>query len=103
MGEEIRVEVAYALQTEQVVLPVRLPEGATIAEAIERSGMLQKHPEIDPGKATVGVYGKLVRFDTRLRDGDRVEIYRPLKADPKEARRKRVREKDGRKVAGPCG
>jgi putative ubiquitin-RnfH superfamily antitoxin RatB of RatAB toxin-antitoxin module len=96
VAEEIRVEVAYALQTEQVVLRVRLPEGATIAEAIERSGMLRKHPEIDPGKATVGVYGRLARLDTPLRDGDRVEIYRPLKADPKEARRKRVREKDGR-------
>jgi len=93
MGEEIRVEVAYALQTEQVVLPVRLPAGATIAEAIQRSGMLLRYPEIDLRASGVGVYGKLAQLDHPLRDGDRVEVYRPLTADPKEARRRRAAER----------
>lgn len=95
MGEEIQVEVAYGLEREQVVLQVRLPKGATVAEAILRSGMLERYPEIDLRRSGVGVYGRLVRFDASLHDRDRVEVYRPLNADPKEVRRKRARERDG--------
>jgi putative ubiquitin-RnfH superfamily antitoxin RatB of RatAB toxin-antitoxin module len=97
MEEEIQVEVAYALPREQIVLRVRLAKGATIAEAIERSGILGRHPEIDLSNSKVGVYGRLVRLDAHVHDRDRVEIYRPLPADPKQARRERVRESIGTK------
>jgi putative ubiquitin-RnfH superfamily antitoxin RatB of RatAB toxin-antitoxin module len=63
-----------------------------VQQAIEASGLAQKHPEIDLAKNKVGVYGKLAKLDTPLRDRDRVEIYRPLIADPKEVRRKRAEE-----------
>jgi putative ubiquitin-RnfH superfamily antitoxin RatB of RatAB toxin-antitoxin module len=64
--------------------------GTTVGEAIKRSGMLEQFPEIDLGLNKVGIFGKLARTDTMLRDRDRVEIYRALIADPKEARRRRA-------------
>jgi uncharacterized protein len=66
-------------------------EGTTALQAIERSGILEHFPQANPRGDGVGVFGKLVTPDTRLRDGDRVEIYRPLIADPKEARRERAK------------
>jgi len=86
----MRVEVAYAGQDDQVLLTVSGPPGMTVREAIDRSGVLTRFPEIDLGLNKVGVYGKLARLDQGLAEGDRVEIYRPLIADPNEQRKKRA-------------
>jgi len=86
----IQVEVAYALPDEQIVRVVEGEPGMTVQEAIERSGILELHPEIDLSKNKVGVFGKAAKLDAVLYPGDRVEIYRPLIADPKEARKKRA-------------
>lgn len=92
MANEIQVEVAYALPHQQVILPVNLAAELTVEEAIKRSGILEKFPEIDLAQSRVGIFSKLTKLDTVLRDKDRVEIYRPLIADPKEVRRKRAEE-----------
>lgn len=92
MAELIQVEVAYAKPDRQDVISVKLPEGSTIQQAIEVSGLLQRNPEIDVAKAKVGIYGKLSKMDTVVRSRDRVEIYRPLIADPKEVRKQRAAE-----------
>lgn len=92
MADEIQVEVAYALPERQVLLPLKLPAGATVEEAIQRSGLLERFPEIDLAQTKVGVFSKLTKLDAVLRDKDRIEIYRPLIADPKEVRRKRAEE-----------
>ena len=86
----MRVEVAYAGQDDQALLTVSGPTGMTVREAIDRSGVLTRFPEIDLGLNKVGVYGKLARLDQGLAEGDRVEIYRPLIADPNEQRKKRA-------------
>ncbi len=87
---EINVEVMYALPNEQSLLKVKVPQGTTIEQAIRLSGVLDKHPEIDLAKNKLGIFGKLSKADAVLRDRDRVEIYRPLIADPKEIRRQRA-------------
>jgi hypothetical protein len=92
MSNEIQVEVAYALPQRQVVIPLHLAAESTVAQAIEASGVLAKFPEIDLGQNKVGIFGKLTKLDSALRDRDRVEIYRPLIADPKEVRRQRAEE-----------
>ena len=89
----LAVEVAYALPREQTLLKVVLPRGSTIQDAIEHSGIARQHPEIDRETCKVGVFGKRRTHDALLRDGDRVEIYRPLIADPKETRRSRAAPK----------
>lgn len=92
MSGNINVEVVYALPHEQVLFSRAVPEGATAAEAVGLSGVLEQHPEIDLAVNKLGIFGKLVQPDALLRDRDRVEIYRPLIADPKEVRRKRAEE-----------
>ncbi len=92
MANEIQVEVAYALPDQQVILPVRLAAESTVEEAIKRSGILEKFPEINLTQSKVGIFSKLTKLDTILREKDRVEVYRPLIADPKEVRRKRAEE-----------
>jgi putative ubiquitin-RnfH superfamily antitoxin RatB of RatAB toxin-antitoxin module len=87
----IPVEVVYALPERQTLLALQMPAGATVREAIEQSGVLQLHPEIDLSQAAVGIFGRRAPLDARLREHDRVEIYRPLTADPKDARRRRAR------------
>ena len=89
-SEEILVEVAYALPAQQVILPVKLMVGATAENAIQASGILAKFPEINLAENKIGIFGKLTTLDTQLRQRDRVEIYRPLIADPKEVRRQRA-------------
>lgn len=79
----MNIGIAYALQKRQVWLTVDMHEGATVREAIDRSGILQQFPEIDLEHQKVGIFGKVVALDSKLEDGDRVEIYRPLIADPK--------------------
>jgi putative ubiquitin-RnfH superfamily antitoxin RatB of RatAB toxin-antitoxin module len=86
----IRVEVIFALPREHALEALELDEGATAGEAIRASGLLARYPDIDLEKNGVGVFGRLVPLDALLRDGDRVEIYRPLAADPKELRRRRL-------------
>jgi putative ubiquitin-RnfH superfamily antitoxin RatB of RatAB toxin-antitoxin module len=88
---QVTVEVAYALPEVQALLEVSLPAGATVRQAIERSGILSRFPAIDLSRQSVGVFGRRVELDDTLRDRDRVEIYRPLAADPKEMRRQRAR------------
>jgi hypothetical protein len=94
------VEVAYAKPEEQVIIPVVAQAGMTVAAAIEASGILNKFPEIDLTLNKVGIFGKLVKSDTVLRDKDRVEIYRKLIADPKEVRRQRADEGKSMKKGG---
>jgi putative ubiquitin-RnfH superfamily antitoxin RatB of RatAB toxin-antitoxin module len=96
----IRVEVVYALPNEQILLKQQVPEGTTVTEAIQASGVLAKHPEIDLATAKLGIFGKLTKPDAELRDKDRIEIYRPLIADPKEVRRKRAEEGKAMKKGG---
>lgn len=92
MAEMITVEVCYALSEKQALVTVKLPLRSTLQQALEASGLLQKHPEIDLKKNKFGVYAKLSKVDSVLRDRDRVEIYRPLIADPKEVRKQRAAE-----------
>jgi putative ubiquitin-RnfH superfamily antitoxin RatB of RatAB toxin-antitoxin module len=92
MAESFSIEIAYALPQKQELVHLKLPAGSTVQQAIEASGLKQKHPEIDLAKNKVGVFGKLSKLDAPLRDRDRVEIYRPLIADPKEVRKKRAEE-----------
>jgi len=93
MAATINVEVTYALPQRQELVSVRLPEGASVRDAVEASGLLQKYPEIDiNGGNKLGIYAKLAKPDAALRDRDRVEIYRPLIADPKAVRKKRADE-----------
>lgn len=88
--ERIGVEVAYAMPEEQVLLKVEGEGGLTVRQAIERSGVLQLFPEIDLEQNRVGIFGKMTTLEQALQSGDRVEIYRPLIADPKEARKRRA-------------
>ena len=92
MSELISVEVVYPLPQKQEIFVVKLPLGATVREAIESSGVLAKYPEIDLAKSKLGVFAKHAKPDSVLRDRDRVEIYRPLIADPKEVRKQRAAE-----------
>lgn len=104
MADLINVEVSYALPQVQEVLKVGVPAGATVRDAIEASGILRKYPEIElDGRNKVGVFAKLTRLDTPLRDRDRVEIYRPLIADPKAVRKKRAEEGKAIKKGGAAG
>lgn len=101
MAGFIDIEVAYALPARQELVHLSLPEGATVGQAIEASGLLERYPEIEPGKANkIGVFAKLAKLDTPLRERDRVEIYRPLIADPKAVRRKRADEGKAMKKGG---
>ena len=92
MVDNIQVEVAYALPEQQVILALNVEAGTTVEAAIKLSGLLERYPEIDLTQNKVGVFSKLSKLDAVLRDQDRVEIYRPLIADPKEVRRKRAEE-----------
>ena len=83
----MRVEVVFALPERQALETVEMPEGATVADAIEKSGVERQFPDVSFAALQAGVWGKLVDRDHVLSDGDRVEIYRPLEMDPREARR----------------
>ncbi len=87
---DIRVEVCHALPDRQWLITVDLPAGSTLAEAIRRSGLTRELPGLDLHRDAVGLFGERATLDTVLRDGDRVEIYRPLLVDPKEIRRRRA-------------
>ena len=84
------VEVAYALANKQSLISLEVKEGTTLKEAIEASGILETYNQIDLSKQQVGIFSKFASLDTVLREKDRVEIYRPLVADPKEVRKDRA-------------
>ncbi|HEU4853902.1 MAG TPA: RnfH family protein [Nitrosospira sp.] len=92
-GLNIDIEVVYALPEKQIVRQMNLPEGTTAEQAVKLSGILPQFPEIDLLKNRLGIYGKLVPPATVLCNRDRVEIYRPLRVDPKENRRKRAKSR----------
>lgn len=91
------VEVAYAKADEQMIMAVEVEQGVTVEEAIKKSGIIEHFPEIDINTAKVGIFAKATKLDTELREHDRVEIYRPLIADPKEVRKQRAAE--GKKMS----
>ncbi len=90
--QNITVEVAYALPNQQLIIPVQVTAETNAETAIQASGILQKFPEINLNTQQIGIFGKLTRLDTTLRNLDRIEIYRPLIADPKEVRKQRAEE-----------
>lgn len=87
---KIHVEVVYALPDRQLAVALELAAGSTVADSLEASGILRQYPGIDVAKTGVGIWGRRVGLDQPLDDGDRVEIYRGLIADPKLARRQRA-------------
>lgn len=93
-NDKILVEVAYAKEDEQVIIPLNVDPGTTLEQAIQLSGILELYPEIDLAQNKTGIFGKIAKADTELREKDRVEIYRKLIADPKESRRKRAEKKE---------
>ena len=99
-GDTLSVEVAYARLDDQTLLSINVRQGTTVQDAIQQSGILESYPEIDLSRNKVGVFGKLVKLQTELRDGDRVEIYRPLIADPKEVRKLRAAQGKQMKKGG---
>ncbi|MCY0966884.1 RnfH family protein [Parathalassolituus penaei] len=96
MAETIRVEVAYALPEKQRILAVTVPAGSSVAEAARLSGIVREFPQLNLADAKFGVFGKAVRDAEaeQVQDGDRVEIYRPLLIDPKQARANRAAKGD---------
>jgi len=91
----MKVGVFYASTSRHANLSADLPDGATIQDAIERSGILKQFPEIDLATQKVGVFGKFVKLDAAVEDGDRVEIYRPIICDPKTVKRRPKAEGSG--------
>lgn len=100
MNDLISIEVAYALPGNQMVVRLKVPAGTTAAAAVELSGIREKHPDLDWERSKLGIFGRLIKPDTVLRNRDRVEIYRPLLADPKEVRRKRAEAGEPMKKGG---
>ncbi len=104
--ETIHVEVIFALPDEQTIIDVELPGQATVDDAIRLSKITEKYPEIDLEVNKTGIFGKPAKGDTVLHPGDRVEIYRPLIADPKEMRKQRAKsrgKRKGKSKASPRG
>lgn len=101
---QICVEVAYALPDKQALVQVTVQAGNSVKDVIESSGLLKRFPEIDLSISAVGIWSRVCKLADIPRDGDRIEIYRPLIADPKEARRRRAEKakEEGRadKVTG---
>jgi putative ubiquitin-RnfH superfamily antitoxin RatB of RatAB toxin-antitoxin module len=94
MAEEVQVTVSYATPGEEFIHPMRVAPGTTIGQAVEASGVLARFPEINLVTQPVGIYGKKKTLETVLRERDRIEIYRPLVADPKDSRRRRAAKKE---------
>ena len=92
----ILVEVVLALAHEQRLERIRVPEGTSVEEAIARSGLCRRYPGVDVSEGNVGIFGTPVPLERPLQPGDRVEIYRPLRMDPREQRRLRAARQRGR-------
>ncbi len=96
---DIEVEVIYCASRSTLdSATLRLPDGASVDDALKAAGILQRHPEIDRDGRRVGIWGRSVSLQQGLRDGDRVEIYRPLLVEPKEARRLRQRSQSAKRA-----
>ena len=93
LGETIKVEVVYASQDQQLRRELEVGQGTTALAAVLKSGLLNEFPQLDIDILKLGIYGKVVRADTQLQDNDRVEIYRPLEIDAKQARRQRAKKR----------
>lgn len=91
----MKIQVVYALAGRQTMLDLELPDGATVRDALQGCRDFPQFSGVEPAAMPVGIYGRLVPSDTLLREGDRVEIYRPLRVDPKESRRRRVGKRRG--------
>lgn len=91
----IDVEVAFARPDKQEIIPVSVEEGTSALDAVKQSGIVGIFPEIDPDVSSMGIFGKVIKNPAthELREGDRVEVYRPLKIDPKQARLNRAKKK----------
>jgi putative ubiquitin-RnfH superfamily antitoxin RatB of RatAB toxin-antitoxin module len=87
----MEIEVAYATPDKQILLSMDVPVGCTVAEAISLSGIREEFPDMELDSKAVGIFSRKVSMDHELKEGDRVEIYRPLVADPKEMRKQRAR------------
>ena len=90
----LEIEVVYGLPSKQVLKKMNVQNGCTAREAVCQSGLDEIFSELDLQTAPLGIFGKSVKDETLLRDKDRIEIYRPLLIDPKEARRKRIQNQD---------
>ncbi len=90
----LEIEVVYGLPGKQVLKKMNVQNGCTAREAVCQSGLDEIFSELDLQTAPLGIFGKSVKDETLLRDKDRIEIYRPLLIDPKEARRKRIQNQD---------
>lgn len=99
-ADMITIEVAYATAEQQALLSLQVPVGTTMPDAIQRSGILQQFPELDPETATLGIFSRPEKVPASrvLQEGDRVEIYRPLLIDPKEARKERAEKAKKKRV-----
>ena len=98
MHKSMQVEICYASPTQQCLLSVQVPENTLVSEAIQRSGILSRFPELKSEELILGIFSKKCSLETVLKEGDRVEIYRPLTIDPKTARRLRA-EKNRRVIS----
>jgi len=96
----IKVEVAYALPTEQKIIALQVEEGTTAYDAVVRSRIAELYKQIDINSDPMGIFSRVIKDPKAevLRDGDRVEIYRPLIADPKEVRARRAAEAKAKKA-----
>lgn len=92
-GQKLLIQVCYALPEIALLIDIEVEQGATLEQAIQQSGLLAKYPEIDLAVNKTGVFGKLRKLSELARAGDRIEIYRPLQADPMESRRRRAKHK----------
>lgn len=92
--EPLRVSVCYATPAEEILRELQVAPGTTLGQAITASGLLAELPGFDLATDPVGIYGKKQPLETVLREHDRIELYRPLVADPKESRRRRAQKKD---------
>lgn len=90
--DEVSVEVAYALPDEQILIDVSVPSGTNVKGVVLKSDVLKLYPHLDIESMQIGIFGKLAKMDYVVRARDRVEIYRPLIADPKEVRRRKAAE-----------
>jgi putative ubiquitin-RnfH superfamily antitoxin RatB of RatAB toxin-antitoxin module len=98
--DTIRIEVIYPLPHEQLLMSAQVPEGSSIRDGITASGILERYPELNLDTLEAGIFGKLSKLDTLLRERDRIEIYRPLIADPKAVRKQRAAEGKAMKRGG---
>lgn len=87
------VEVVYATRSAQALVTLKMPAGTTVEVAVKVSGILQQFPDVDLAVNPVGIFGQVCSLEQTIKSGDRIEIYRPLQHDPKEARRQRAVKK----------